>query len=89
MQIDVSQTTGIACEGCGHKLFEPAFYLRRVSRLITGGPRDEVIELMTYTCQECGLAVNPDPDDVRPAPPEPPAERIIQEGRPPEPPAER
>tara|TARA_Y100000004_G_C8805710_1_gene365398 strand:+ start:495 stop:749 length:255 start_codon:yes stop_codon:yes gene_type:complete len=54
INIDPSKTTPIVCEKCGCDKFIPMFFLRKVSRFITGETQDRVIPIDTLACLDCG-----------------------------------
>jgi DNA-directed RNA polymerase subunit RPC12/RpoP len=51
--IDISKTTGIVCENCGHNVFREAAFLRIASRFLTGSPRDIIAPVATFECAKC------------------------------------
>jgi uncharacterized Zn finger protein len=54
-QIDLRRDgTPIKCEKCDSTTFEQAFYLFKVSRLITMEAQDTVAPVPTFKCTECG-----------------------------------
>ena len=57
MNIDIRKnSTSIVCEaeGCGNDTFVDVVYIRKVSKLITGAPKDSYVPIPTYKCSECG-----------------------------------
>lgn len=52
--IPFSQTTGIVCESCANDTFKEVFYLRAVSRFLTGSPQDAVYPMPAFACAKCG-----------------------------------
>lgn len=50
----IPKTTAIVCEKCKHNVFVPAFFLRKVSRLLIGASEDGVIPINTFACAKCG-----------------------------------
>ena len=50
----VLNAQNIVCDKCGSKLFEPAYVLKRVSKLVSPSGRDEVIEIPVFVCAKCG-----------------------------------
>ena len=49
----LSDTKPIVCS-CGHTIFEEAFYLRLLSRLISGEEKDTLITVPIVVCKKCG-----------------------------------
>jgi len=67
MNVDIDLTTEIVCDECGHNVFKPAFFLRKVSRFISPDGKDRLLPLDTMACNLCGninnefQAANPKP----------------------------
>ena len=38
--LDLSSTTPIICENCGNETFKPIFFLRKISRFLTGEDKE-------------------------------------------------
>ena len=53
INIDPSKTTAITCDNCGCDKFVPVFFLRKVSRFITGETQDRIIPIDTMACLKC------------------------------------
>ena len=53
IQIDPNNTTAITCDNCGCYKFRPIFFLRKVSRFITGEADDRIIPIDTLACLKC------------------------------------
>ena len=53
-QIDIKRTTKIICEECKSEYFVEAIMLRKASRLMTGAAKDQVIQIPTLRCADCG-----------------------------------
>ena len=43
MNIDLDSTQEIVCDECGHNVFRPAFFLRKVSRFISPDGQDRLL----------------------------------------------
>ena len=54
MNIDLDSTLEIVCDECGHNVFRPAFFLRKVSRFISPDGQDRLLPLDTMECTKCG-----------------------------------
>ena len=50
----IPQTTAIVCEKCKHNVFVPAYFLRKVSRLLIGAQEDGIVPVNTFACAKCG-----------------------------------
>ena len=53
-QIDISKTTGVSCEECESQYFKENLMLRRASRIMTGLPKDQIVQLPILRCADCG-----------------------------------
>jgi len=54
MNVDIDSTIEIVCDECGHNVFKPAFFLRKVSRFISPDGKDRLLPLDTMACNNCG-----------------------------------
>ena len=45
------------CE-CDGKIFLPAYRFKKISRLLTGQPKDSIVPIELYVCSSCGKALN-------------------------------
>lgn len=54
MNVNLQDTAEIKCDKCEHTVFNQSFFLRSVSRFITGGPQDSVIPMAVFACAKCG-----------------------------------
>ena len=53
MNIDIDSTLEIVCDECGHNVFRPGFFLRKVSRFISPDGQDRLLPLDTMECSKC------------------------------------
>ena len=54
MNVDIDSTIEIVCDDCGHNVFTPAFFLRKVSRFMSPDGKDRLLPLDTMACNKCG-----------------------------------
>jgi len=54
ISIDLKQTTGIVCEECQNEVFVPGFFLRKVSKFLTGDSVDSLYPVQVMVCASCG-----------------------------------
>jgi|TARA_R110001632_G_scaffold50189_3_gene125338 hypothetical protein len=62
-----SKTTPIVCEACGNETFKPIFFLRKISRFLTGEKTDRVLPMDSLACVKCNTVnkeFNPNPTKV-------------------------
>ena len=54
LQIDISKTDTITCENCGNASFIQAFFLKKVSALVSPTGKEAVIPIQVFSCGNCG-----------------------------------
>ena len=54
MKVDLSQTTAVICEACGHDIFIPAFKMRKMSALLSPTGQPTMIPMQVFACAKCG-----------------------------------
>ena len=63
--IDIAtKTTPIVCDACGNETFKPIFFLRKISRFLTGEDTDRVLPMDSLACVNCNNVnkeFNPNP----------------------------
>jgi len=52
LNIDLSQTTEILCDDCGHNTFQQTYYIRKVSAVLAG--QESVLPISVFECTRCG-----------------------------------
>ena len=50
----IAQATEVVCEECDHKVFEEKMMIRKISRLLIGADKDQVVPLPVICCAACG-----------------------------------
>jgi len=56
VNVRLSDARDINCE-CGNGVFMDGFRFKKISRLVTGGPKDAVLPIQLYLCTQCGKAL--------------------------------
>jgi len=51
---DLSKSIELVCADCGHNVFISAVMFRKISKIVTGTPKDATIPIEVYCCGECG-----------------------------------
>ena len=54
MNVALKDTTAIACEECGHSVFQEGVLLRKISRFVTGTSQDALMPIPVFSCSKCG-----------------------------------
>ena len=52
-QLDLSKTTPIICEECGHNSFTSVFHIRKLSALVSPSGQETIIPVQAFACVEC------------------------------------
>ena len=52
INIDLSQTEEIVCDGCGHNTFQQVFYMRKISAILIG--EESIMPISVFECTRCG-----------------------------------
>ena len=58
VQIPLEKTTAIGCKKCGGEIFVQGFGFRKISKLLSGKPKDEVLPVELFLCGDCGEVLN-------------------------------
>ena len=55
-KIDINKTTAIVCDNteCENDMFMSAMKFRKVSKLISGTPNDQIVPVQIFICTACG-----------------------------------
>ena len=53
-KIDLRSQKTIKCDKCESKFFKEVTMLKKVPKLLTGSPEDNIVPFPTYMCNECG-----------------------------------
>jgi hypothetical protein len=56
--ISLEKTEAIACKKCGGEIFVQGFGFRKISKLLTGKTKDEVLPVELFLCGDCGEVLN-------------------------------
>lgn len=52
--IDISQTTPVVCEKCGHEHFTQVSMIRRLSPMLSPTGQPALIPIPVFSCAACG-----------------------------------
>ena len=61
-EIDINDTETITCEDCSNATFIPAFFLRRISPIVSPTGQEAMVPIQVYSCGNCGKV----PDKLMP-----------------------
>ena len=54
VQVDLNDAETMKCEDCGNTVFIPAFFLKRLSPLVSPTGQEALIPIQVYSCGNCG-----------------------------------
>ena len=54
-QIDLTKSDTIQCEECGNAAFTPAFFLKKISALLSPTGKESIVPIQVFTCGSCGV----------------------------------
>ena len=54
VQIDISKADTITCDDCGNASFIQAFFLKKVSALVSPTGKEAIIPMQVFSCGNCG-----------------------------------
>jgi len=57
-KIDLREQPTIVCDECNGMFFKEVIIIKRVSKLLTGSPKDTDVPFPTYMCEKCGHVNN-------------------------------
>jgi len=68
-QVSLRDTQQVECDECKNTTFQQVVMMRRVSRILTGAPKDSYMPIPTFQCASCGH-VNEEflPAELKPEP---------------------
>ena len=54
VQVDLNDAETMKCDDCGNIVFIPAFFLKRLSPLVSPTGQEALIPIQVYSCGNCG-----------------------------------
>lgn len=54
IRINPLELPNVKCEECENLFFEKVTIIKKVSKILTGSPTDELVPMETYVCKSCG-----------------------------------
>lgn len=54
LNIDLASQPNIECTNCNGLYFEQAMQFKKVSKLLTGSPQDQIAPIQIFRCMDCG-----------------------------------
>ena len=55
VELDMSKADTIQCEECGNASFIPAFFLKKISALMSPTGKEAIVPIQVYSCGNCGV----------------------------------
>ena len=53
-QLDISKADTIVCEECGNASFIQAFFLKKISALMSPTGKEAIVPIQVFSCGNCG-----------------------------------
>ena len=54
LQIDISKADTITCSECGNASFIQAFFLKKISALMSPTGKEAIVPMQVFSCGNCG-----------------------------------
>ena len=54
LQLDISKADTIVCEECGNASFIQAFFLKKISALMSPTGKEAIVPMQVFSCGNCG-----------------------------------
>ena len=54
LQLDISKTDTIVCDECGNASFIQAFFLKKISALMSPTGKEAIVPMQVFSCGNCG-----------------------------------
>ena len=54
VQVDLSDADTMKCEDCGNSVFIPAYFIKRLSPIVSPTGKEALIPIQVYSCGNCG-----------------------------------
>ena len=54
VQVDLKDAETMKCEDCGNSVFIPAFFIKRLSQIVSPTGQEALIPIQVYSCGNCG-----------------------------------
>ena len=64
-QVNIGDTETMVCDECGNAVFIQAFFLRRLSALMSPTGQEALIPIQVYSCGNCGKVPDKLKQDVK------------------------
>ena len=55
VELDISKADTIQCQECGNASFIPAFFLKKISALMSPTGKEAIVPIQVYSCGNCGV----------------------------------
>ena len=54
VQVDLKDADTMKCDGCDNSVFIPAFFIKRLSPIVSPTGKEALIPIQVYSCGNCG-----------------------------------
>lgn len=54
INVSLKDASPVVCDECQHDVFVQSFFLRKISRFVTGTTEDVIAPVQVFSCAKCG-----------------------------------
>ena len=54
VQVDLSDAETMKCDECGNSVFIPAYFIKRLSPIVSPTGQEAIVPIQVYSCGNCG-----------------------------------
>ena len=54
VNVDITIQPTLKCSSCNCIFFEPVFIMKKISKIVTGTPNDQLVPIQVLRCSDCG-----------------------------------
>ena len=54
VQVDLSDAETMKCDDCGNSVFIPAYFIKRLSPIVSPTGKEALVPIQVYSCGNCG-----------------------------------
>ncbi len=54
VQVDLSDAETMKCDDCGNSVFIPAYFIKRLSPIVSPTGQEAIVPIQVYSCGNCG-----------------------------------
>ena len=54
VQVDLNDAETMKCDDCGNSVFIPAYFIKRLSPIVSPTGQEAIVPIQVYSCGNCG-----------------------------------